>query len=380
MPRDICILHYRIPDQVRTASTTQDQAAPAGVVTGNGKHDWMCQLQITEDRMIRGTLNPLPDSKVNRKEFQSCCSLQVAIVEEYSPQGMQLILGQRITSEHLFKRGIEFYLYQEDVWADQHYEFYIILSSYPIKLLGLPDGPHGTHTLALSESDPGARNIDPLVEMMTQFEQHGQTSDVEFRFVSKAGLVLDRLKAHYAILSNYPAFTEMMAQVQRNPHKRSRSTVFHVPVEYKAAFGRMLGFIYSGRLPGEGFAPRSDQWKVSFELTRVYRLDKCISSTPWVRWHTGELRRLITDENVLEIYFSWGYEYGHVVQLCVRHVADRLQVHFHGNDLGTYVMGLLKERYQGQKGYHEFQEALVATLMEMYAEQQQHAKHMQRLA
>lgn len=263
------------------------------------------------------------------------------------------------------------YLDREDVWADRHYEFYIILSSHPIKLLGPLDGSNWTHSLALSESDPVARNIDPLVEMMTQFEQHSQTSDVECRFISKTGLVLDRMKAHHAILSIYPVFSEKMAQAQRNPHQRSTATVLHIPVECWAAFGRMHGYIYSGRLPREGFAPRSEQWKMSFDLMREFGLDKCVSSVPWMEWHIDELKQVITDENVLEIYFGWGHEHGKVVQLCVRHVADRSQVHFHGRDLGTYVMGLLKERYQGQKGCHEFQEALVATLMEMYAKQNQ---------
>ncbi|KAF9940430.1 hypothetical protein BGZ65_007049 [Modicella reniformis] len=377
MPNDLCILHYRIPDH--SDPTGQDQAAAAGTVAKNGTHEWRCQLSVLEDKStIRGTLGTLSTSEASNAEFLSCCSLQVAALQEFEPETIKVFLNKRVRSEDLFKRGIEFYLDREDVWLDKHYEFYIILSSYPIKLLGPPDGAHWTHSLVLSECDPIARNFDPLVEMMTRFEQHSLTSDVECRFVSKAGLVLDCMRAHHAILSIYPVFCEKMAKAQRNPHQRSTATVLLVPVERWAAFGRMLGYIYSGRLPREGFAPRSDQWKTSYELAKEHGLEKCNSSIPWMEWHLRELKQVITNENVLEIYFGWGYEHGTVAQMCIRYVADRSQIHFHGKDLGTYVMGLLKERYQGQKGCHEFQEALVALLMEMYAEQQQQQQQHQQ--
>ncbi|KAK3807881.1 MAG: hypothetical protein J3Q66DRAFT_444933 [Benniella sp.] len=376
MPSDLCILHFHIPDHTNSASSTQDQAASTSATAKNGTHEFMCQLTLLEDKStIRGTLGPLPASDVNRTEFKSCCSLQVAAVRESEPQ----VLTQRVKSDDLFKRGFEFYLDRTDVWRDQHYEFYIILSSYPIKLLGPPDGAQWTHSLALSESDPSARNIDPLVEMMTRFELDGRTSDAEFRFISRDGLVQERMTAHHAILSIYPALTEKLTQSQRNPHQRTTTTVLYIPLEYRVGFGRMLGFIYSGRLPSEGFAPRSDHWKMDFALTREYGLDRCIRSIPWMEWHIHELKQVITDENVLEIYFGWGHEYGHVVQLCVRHVADRSQIHFHGRDFGTYVMEILKERYQGQKGYHEFHESLVSLLMEMYADQQHQHQQQQQL-
>ncbi|KAI7815997.1 hypothetical protein BC939DRAFT_470773 [Gamsiella multidivaricata] len=372
MAHDIRILHFRIPYQATLELQTQDQT---GTIAKTGIHDWMCQLSILEDKStIRGALGPLPSTVANRVDFLLCCSFQIIPSLDQDPEGTEVLLSKKIKSDDLFKRGIEFYLDREDIWIDGHYEFRIILSSYPLKLLGPPDGSHWTHTLTLSECDPVARNIDPLVEMMTQFEHHIPTSDVEFRFLSKAGMVLDRLRAHHAVLSIFPVFSQMMAQAQSNPYQRALTTVLRATIDLRPAFERMLGFIYSGRLPQEGFVPRSEQWRASFLLSREYGLDKCASSIVWMEWHLCELEQVVTDENVLEIYFGWGREFASVAQMCVRHVAERSQVPFRGVDLGSYVMEVLKGRFQGQRGCFEFQEALVAMLMKMYADQQ----HQQR--
>ncbi|KAF8935256.1 hypothetical protein BGZ58_005128 [Dissophora ornata] len=387
MTSDVRVLHFRIPDHVPTAEaehthTLSSAPPPTSTVAKPGAHEWMCQLSILEDKaMVRGTLGPLTLSETNRVEFQSCCSLEITTVRESVDNrgdAVEVLLCEKVKSEDLFKRGIE---YREDIWVDHNYEFQIILSCHPIKLLGSPDNANWTHTLALSECDPVARNIDPLVEMMTQFERHAPTSDVECRFIDKAGLVLDRMRAHHAVLSIFPAFSQKLAQTQaqRNPYQRTTPTILTVPVETWPAFERMLGFIYSGRLPRDGFAPRSDQWRITFLLNQEYGLDKCTSSSSWMEWHLTELEQVITDENVLEIYFGWGFEYVAVAEMCVRHVADRSQVqHVQGRDLGAHVMGLLREKYQGRKGCHEFQEALVALLMKMYAEQQQQQQQVQQ--
>lgn len=266
---------------------------------------------------------------------------------------------------------------RQDIWIDHHYEFSIILSSLPIKLHGPLDGPHWTHALALSECDPVARNIDPLVEMMTQFEHDAATSDVDCRIATSTGQVVDHLGAHQAILSIYPAFSEKMARSQRNPHQRTTSSILVTTMEARAAFERMLSFIYSGRLPQEPFVPRSDQWRIAFELAKEYGLDKNASSRPWINWHLTELQQVITDENVLEIYFRWAYRFGRVSGMCVRHVAERSQVQFQDTTFGSYVMKQLQDRYHGHSGCSEFQEAIVVLVMKMYAQQrgQQTASH-----
>ncbi|KAF9110105.1 hypothetical protein BGX27_006760 [Mortierella sp. AM989] len=324
--------------------------------------DWTCQLSILEDKStVRATFGfSTTSSEADQRELKVCCSLQIIAAYDFEHGPVQVLLSKRV----------KIYLDRKDVWIDHHYEFYIVLSSHPIKLLGPLGNAYWTHTLAQSECDPTARNIDPLVEMMTQFERHGPTSDVECRFVSKEGLVLDRMQAHHSVLSIYPALSEKLTLAQRNPHQRTTTTVLLAPIEAWITFERMLGFIYSGRLPREGFVPRSREWQMAFKLSREYGLEKCVSSSSWMDWHLNELRQLITDENVLELYFGWGYEHAAVAQMCVRHVAERSQVYFQGMDLGSHVMGLLSGRYQRHQSCFEFQEALIVQSMKMYAEQQ----------
>ncbi|KAI1316910.1 hypothetical protein EDD11_009310 [Mortierella claussenii] len=338
---DLRVLHFRIPDHPPSEDPSQESRSPGSTIAKIGTHEWLCQLSILDDKStLRGFLSPVAASDANRLEFRSCCSLQVTTARGCDPDPLQVLLSKRIKTEDLFKKGIEY-------------------------------GPNWTHTLALSECDPIARNVDPLVELMTQFERHAHTSDVECRFISKAGLVLDRMRAHYAVLSIYPIFSEKMMLAQRNPHHRATTTVLVAPIAIWAAFERMLGFIYSGRLPREGFAPRSEQWRIAFDLSKEYGLDKCASAALWMEWHLNELQQVITDENVLDVYFEWGYEHPILAQMCARYVAERSQVHFEDSDLGSHVIGLLKKRYQGRRGCYEFQEALVVLSIKMYAEQQQ---------
>ncbi|KAG0009733.1 hypothetical protein BGZ80_002118 [Entomortierella chlamydospora] len=362
---DLCTFHFRISDNPHLLPSTPGRSTTDAAPPKTDTHGWSCQLSVLEDKStLRATFGT---SEANRIELKPCISLQIIAAYGLEHEPDRVLLSKRVKSEHLFKRGIE---YREDVWVDQHYEFYIILSSHPVKLLGPFENGYSTHTLALSECDPVARNVDPLVEMMTQFERHSATSDVEYRFVSKEGLVLDRMRAHHSILSIYPSFSEKLTLAQSNPHQRTSTTVLVAPIEAWGTFERMFGFIYSGRLPREGFVPRSSQWGLAFELSREYGLEKCTSSSPWMEWHLSELRQVITDENVLELYFGWGYEYATVAGMCVRHVAERSQVHFQGGDLGSHIMGLLRDKYQGFQGCNEFQEALVVQSMKMYAQQQ----------
>lgn len=108
MPSDLCVLHFRIPDNTSSASSTQDQPASTSATAKNGAHELMCQLTLLEDKAtIRGTLGPLPASEASRNDFKSCCTLQVAAVQEFEPHVMQVLLSQRVKSEDLFKRGLE---------------------------------------------------------------------------------------------------------------------------------------------------------------------------------------------------------------------------------------------------------------------------------
>ncbi|KAF9179110.1 hypothetical protein BGZ51_007240 [Haplosporangium sp. Z 767] len=377
MSNDLRILQFRIPDHIQPA-VPSDDTRRIGTIAKAGIHEWSCQLMVLEDTTtIRATLGPMSHSISTQAELDPCCSLQVVSAPESGPSTAQVLMNKNIRGEDLFKRGIEFYLDRQDIWTDHHYEFSIILSSLPIKLLGPLDGPHWTHTLALSECDPVARNIDPLVEMMTQFEHDAPTSDVDCHIATSTGQVIDHLRAHQAILSIYPAFSEKMTRSQRNPHQRTTSSILVTTMEARAAFERMLSFIYSGRLPQEPFVPRSDQWRIVFELAKEYDLDKSASSRPWINWHLTELQQVITDENVLEIYFRWAYRFGRVAGICVRHVAERSQVQFQGTTFGSYVMKQLQDRYHGHAGCSEFQEAIVMFVMKMYIQQkqQQRASH-----
>ncbi|KAF9136672.1 hypothetical protein BG015_003057, partial [Linnemannia schmuckeri] len=407
MASDICFLHFRIHDSTLSSTSnastasdsnnntnenndTNDSSARQGS-TGvkTGLQEWLCQLSILDDKTtVRGLLGPLVAPELKKVAvLASCCTLQVATVprktltadganntqgQAQATTSARILYAKTIQSEDLFGQGVE---YRLDVLVDRHYyEFILILSSLHIRLLGPPDGPQDTHTLALSESDPVARNVDPLVEMMTQFHQHIPTADVECRFIDRNGHVRLCVRAHQAILSIYPSFSEKIAQAQSNPYLRSKNTVvvLQMPVESCTAFQRMLEFIYSGKLPIEAFNPRDDeQWKKAFDLTKEYGLDRSPNSMPWVDWHLQELKQVLTEENVLEIYFAWGYTHENVMRLCVDHVTERQHVQYQGREFNSVALDMIKGRFMGKPGCREFQDAFVTRGWSVYANQQQ---------
>ncbi|KAF9120993.1 hypothetical protein BGW39_010928 [Mortierella sp. 14UC] len=401
MASDICFLHFRIHDSTlantATATSTSSNnnsnennngstaARQGSTVAKAGLHEWLCQLSILDDKStVRGLLGPLVDPELQKAAaLASCSTLQVATVPQDSSStgtasksttttSSRVLYAKTIQSEDLFRQGVE---YSQDVLADRHYyEFTLVLSSLHIKLLGPPDGPQETHTLALSECDPVARNVDPLVEMMTQFQQHTPTTDVECRFIDRNGHVRDYIRAHQAILSIYPTFSEKMAQAQSDPYQRSKNVVvvLQLPVEACAAFQRMLEFIYSGKLPIEAFNPsNNEQWKRAFDLAREYGLDHSPNSAPWMEWHLQELKQVLTEENVLEIYFAWGFAHEDVAGLCVDRVSERQHVQYQGREFHSVVRDMIKTRFLGKPGCREFQDAFVNRGWASYANQQQ---------
>ncbi|KAK3822146.1 MAG: hypothetical protein J3R72DRAFT_497291 [Linnemannia gamsii] len=416
MVSDICFLHFRVHDStLSTTSTaiappfnnnnesnnnnnnTSDPTAPrqGSTVAKAGLHEWLCQLSILDDKAtVRGLLGPLVDPELKKAvALATCCTLQVATVLQDSTisagsgaaststkSSSRVLYAKTIQSVDLFRQGVEFYMDRQDVLVDRHYyEFILILSSLHIKLLGPPDGPQETHTLALSECDPVARNVDPLVEMMTQFQHHTPTTDVECRFIDRNGHVRDYIRAHQAILSIYPIFSEKVARAQSNPYQRPKNVVvvLQLPVEACAAFQRMLEFIYSGKLPIEAFNPKNnEQWKRTFDLIKEYKLDQSPNSAPWMEWHLQELKQVLTEENVLEIYFAWGFAHEDVAKLCVDHVSDRQHVQYQGREFHSVIRDLIKTRFLGKPGCREFQDAFVNRGWATYANQQQrHQQH-----
>ena len=212
-----------------------------------------------------------------------------------------------------------------------------------------------------------ARNIDPLVEMLTRFERHLPSMDDECRNVSPKGQIVGQLRAHRAVLSVYPVLSQKLSRSSFS----SASYILDVPLIARGSFEAMLSFIYSGKLPRDPFVPRSEQWEAGFGLANEFGLDKHENSQPWLDWHLSALHQAITDEDVLEIFFEWGYRHRRVTQMCVEYVAERFQVQFREKSLGTFVMDQLRNRYQGREGCCEFQEALVVMTMKSYALQRQ---------
>ncbi|KAF9961019.1 hypothetical protein BGZ72_005142 [Mortierella alpina] len=368
---DLQILQFRIPAYSSTASNNTSAShdfASIDAVAKTGTHEWTCQLSVLEDAVtVRATLQTTLRSPTSQALLAPCRCLQVAAYVESDPDATHVLLHQRIKEGDLLKGQVEFYLDRQDIWVDRSYEFSVILSSFPLKLLGPPDGPHWTHSLALSESDPVARNIDPLVEMLTRFERHTPTADVECRFVSPKGQILGQLRAHRAILSVYPALSEKLSRSSFNP----AGFILDVSMVARPSFEAMLSFIYSGKLPREPFVPRSEQWEVVFDLAKGFGLDKNENSEPWMDWHLSALHQALTDEDLLEIFFGWGHRHRKVAQMCIEHVAERFQVQFRDKDFGTFVMQQLRDQYQDREGCSEFQETLVVMTMRSYALQRQ---------
>ncbi|KAF9979857.1 hypothetical protein BGZ75_009136 [Mortierella antarctica] len=376
---DLQVLQFRIPAFAPSATSSApapsaDCSSAEHSVAKTGTHEWTCQLSILEDAAtVRATLRTTLQSATYQALLELCRCLQVAACGESDSGAAHVLLHQRIKDGDLLKGGVEFYLSRQDIWVDQFYEFSVILSSFPLKLLGPPDGPHWTHSLALSESDPAARNIDPLVEMLTRFERHLPTTDVECRLISLKGQILGQLRAHRAILSVYPALSEKLSRSSSSerPSGYQGSFILDVPIVARASFEALLSFIYSGKLPREPFVPRSEQWEIAFGLAKEFGLDKSENCEPWMDWHLSVLQQTITDEDVLEIFFGWGHRHRRVTQMCVEHVLERFQVQFREKDFGTFVMEQLGNRYQGREGCSEFQEALVFVTMRSYARQRQ---------
>jgi len=276
--------------------------------------------------------------------------------------------------------------------------------------------------------------------MLIRFKSHLPSTDVLFKFLSPAtGEVVESIPAHQAILSIYPRFSERMfaARAERNPHLRGRwqqrtrqvdggdRVELEMTADRLKAFERMLGFIYSGLLPHAGFSLVShqnhrrrigndngeggggggggggghkvDQWKMTFELAQEYGLEKSLSARPWMDWHQQVLKKLLTEENVLEVYFGWGYAHVSVARDCVEFLVNRpvapisfflfqpqqrQQQHQNEeqeststpaaaratfeNESNSHVLRVVKDRYGGQPGCVEFQDMFVRLKMELY--------------
>ncbi|GJJ76182.1 hypothetical protein EMPS_08541 [Entomortierella parvispora] len=453
---DLRILHFLIPapspvSPLDDNSATNTAFTPAALISDDnlavaklGTHDWRCQLSILEDRhTLRATIIPVPATEANMSALGDCCTLQVLgtsldLSDRVTSLNKPVLLVKRIRSEEIFSRGIEFYMDRDSVFADSHFAFSLILSTHPVKLLGPPNGAHWTHTLKRSDCDPADRTIDPLVEMLIRFKSHLPSTDVLFKFLSPAtGEVVESIPAHQAILSIYPVFSERMfaARAEGNPHLRDRwqqrmreadggeRVEMEMTVDRFEAFERMLGFMYSGLLPHTGFhlvssqhqkrhvgkeagggggntAGKADQWKMTFELAQEYGLEKSLSARPWMDWHRQVLKKLLTEENVLEVYFGWGYAHGSVARDCVEFLVNRpvapLSFFFFQpqqqqqqqqqgreeqqgsssptttartlfvNESNSHVLRIVKEQYGGRPGCVEFQDMFVRLKMELY--------------
>jgi hypothetical protein len=89
-----------------------------------------------------------------------------------------------------------------------------------------------------------------------------------------------------------------------------------------------------------------------------------------MEWHLQELKQVLTEENVLEIYFAWGFAHNDVANLCVNHVSERQHVQYQGREFHSVVRDTIKDRFLGKPGCREFQDAFVNRGWASYANQQ----------
>ncbi|KAF9584361.1 hypothetical protein BGW38_006745 [Lunasporangiospora selenospora] len=391
---DICSLHFRVPDGSQPESKQPDSSLEPCSYS-NDNNNTTCRLTVLakDKTQIRASLGPLSQTKFVWSEFQACCSFQV-----FSGPTQQLLVAKTVQSGDIWKRGTEFVLERKDIWVDQHYEFVVIFSSFPLKLLGPIQGKHQTHPLKVSSHDP-VRMVDPFVEMMVRFQHHAGSADVEFLFphettssAQSSRQDREQILAHRAILSIYPALSRMLAQDQGLAFQRSRSHRTTIRVDPRAiiTIRSMLDFMYSGMLPQNDIPfvqqgldhaiihhhPDHDRWKITFEIAHEYGLDTFVCASPWIDWHVGRLRDLIRDENVLHLYFGWGHAYVRVAELCIQHVAERMKNSCLRQDSAEAMIRDLQERYrvQHEQTWPEFHAALLKQMATMYCEQQQQQK------
>ncbi|KAF9381761.1 hypothetical protein CPB97_007582 [Podila verticillata] len=327
---NIQCFRFCIPDQV----STNGAPSPNPHSPGNSTANWACTLTKLGDDTVRVALRPPPSLCRTEDENlasgqRHCSSIQILSTT------LEVLTAKNMSRFDFSKRGIEwveFYLDHADIYQNRGFAFIVVVSfHHTLKALNPTKVLRDQHVSMLSQA------VDPMVELMTRFYLDGKTANVVFTFVPPAyGQPPRQRKAHQAILSIYPPFSERMlssalASGNFNPHQRG-TMEFEEPANTSWGFEQMLKHIYTGSTPDSPGHLDSGEWPVVFDLGKRYQLEYFLEA------YLVKLEEMMRFDKLLEVYFKWGHQHPQVAVLCCQIIANNVDTPFRGRPLGLYLL------------------------------------------
>ncbi|KAF9321576.1 hypothetical protein BG003_000891 [Podila horticola] len=326
---NIHCIRFSIPDQVsaEAAFPSPDPYSPKPDLTAC----WTCTLTKLGDNTIRAALHPPALHRTdheNEKSGQRHCSNVQILATSF-----EVLVAKNVSRFDFSKQGVDFYLDHADTFQDGRFEFIVVVSfHHPLKIVNPTGVMKDQHLAMLSQA------VDPMVELMTRFYLDGKTANVVFTFVPPAYNQPPRQrKAHQAILSIYPPFSERMLSSRTqssgnfNPHQRG-TMEFEEAASTSWGFEQMLKFIYTGSPPDSPGHIDSSEWQVVFDLGKRYQLDYFLEE------YLAKLAKMVRFDKLLDVFFKWGYQHPRVAVMCCQIIAKNLGTHFRGKPLGLYLL------------------------------------------
>ncbi|KAG0356014.1 hypothetical protein BG005_005061 [Podila minutissima] len=327
-----CIL-FNIPDQV---SAEAPPSPDPYSLNPDSTVSWTCNLTKLGDNTVRAALSPpaslcRTDEENEKSGQRHCSSIQILATS------FEVLVAKNVSRFDFSKQAVDckflFYLDHTDIFQDGRFEFIVVVSfHHPLKIVNPTGIIKVQHSAMLSQA------VDPMVEMMTRFYLDSKTANVVFKFVPPAyNQPRRQRKAHQAILSIYPPFSERMQSSRTlssgnfNPHQRA-TMEFEEAASTSWGFEQMLKFIYTGSPPDSPGNIDSSEWQVVFDLGKRYQLDYFLEE------YLVKLAEMMRFDKLLDVFFKWGYQHSGVAVMCCQIIAKNLKTNFRGKPLGLYLL------------------------------------------
>ncbi|KAG0082844.1 hypothetical protein BGZ93_010513 [Podila epicladia] len=326
---NIQCIRFNIPDQVSAeAPLSPDPYSPKPDSTVV----WTCTLTKMGDNIIRAALRPpasicRTDEENEKSGQRHCSSIQILTTS------LEVLVAKNVSRFDFSKQAVDFYLDHNGIFQDGRFEFIVVISfHHPLKIVNPTGALKDQHSAMLSQA------VDPMVELMTRFYLDSKTANVVFKFVPPAYNQPPRQrKAHQAILSIYPPFSERMLSSRTlssgnfNPHQRA-TMEFEEAASTIWGFEQMLKFIYTGSSTDSPANIDSSEWQVVFDLGKRYQLDYFQDQ------YLVKLAEMMRFDKLLDVFFKWGYKHSGVAVMCCQIIAKNLKTNFRGKPLGLYLL------------------------------------------
>ncbi|KAG0326737.1 hypothetical protein BG004_002909 [Podila humilis] len=386
-------------------STTENDAffATDGTV-------WTCALTKLTDHTARVVLTPPKAStstqsilansenqRPYRKRGKLVQERPISSIQVISPS-MQVLATKSVSRTDVYKRGIEFYIDQDDIFVNGQFEFLTLFSGHPVKHLH-------RDTLEVAQMAPTINHeLEPMIELMTRFYLDSKTTNSHHQQQQQQQQqqqpIIRKRLAHQAILSIYPSFSEKLlyrsnmspqtAAMQHssscnmlNPHRRT-NLEFEEPVHRAWALEQMLKYMYTGCRPehppppasafptasqyqnyyqhqqqqhpqqqqsGLGQEEQQSEWSAVFEVADTYGMESFMET------YLDMFEEGMRVDRMLRLYFECGYyRYEGVVRRVARVLAEHRDLEFRGQRIVDYMLQVMEEMQQ--RGGPKTKEAL----------------------